>query len=624
MPHRNSIAAYLVAASALAAPLAAAAGEFALLSRSLIQGPARSAVFAGNGLVLGTGGGVAVFGDSNRLAEPAYLAIEGEPYDLCVRGSIVYVAAFTGGLRTIDISNPVIPVETHHSEISQAMRCASAGGALCVSDERKSVLHVFTLENPREPRFRESLKLSHPISALCAERDILAVAYGGTIEIFRCSAAGWLERAASIDLEEGATDAVIHDAVLLALTPGGRVLAWDLAAPGPPRPIEGFRHRGIVDIASGDGAGALLGASRMIIPFDVGREGGTARLRAGRALSLPPRPYGSRYASSGGGGAAARKPGRIAVSSGRVASIAPLDGIDVCAIGRKGLRHADFFPTRGIALGILVEGETVYLANGYDGVRIGRLESGGSISWLSHLQTRDARGVALAGGSLLIADGDGGIKVAEAGDPRKARLVGAYASPHYLSALVVRGERVYCAAGFGGVEILDVSKPRRPRLVWRGKFSEVRGVDADARHLYVADGYEGLHIFSLDGGEPRRVSTLDTPGWTADVVVAGDRAYLADGGRGVKAADVSMRERPRIVSSAPTGSVARQVRLDGATLFAAAFTRGVFAFDVSDPTRIVEAARFQTVHDARAVCAAGRLLCVASGAGGVYVLDYSR
>ena len=341
-------------------------------------------------------------------------------------------------------------------------------------------------------------------------------------------------------------------------------------------------------------------------------------------MTLPPRAYATPRAAPGGGGAAIREFRRVIVSADRIAAVAPFDGVDVHAIKRGKLRFLDFFPTRGFALGVAADDGIVYLANGYDGVRIGRIGSGGTIEWLAHVQTHDARGVAREGSSLFIADGEGGLKIADVGDPARARLVGAHTSPHYLSAVVVRGDRAYCAAGFGGVEIVDVSNPRRPRLVWRRDFSEVRGVDADERYLYVADAFEGFHIFSLDGPEPRHVSSLDTPGWNADVTVRGDAAYLADGGRGIVVADIADRGRPRILSSAPTGSVARQVRLEGATLFVAAYTRGILAFDVSDPARPAEVAQFQTVNDARGVCAADPFICVASGAGGLYVFAYTR
>ncbi len=617
------VAAFAAATGALAAFHADAAGRPALLSRSLVQGPARTAAFGAGGLVLGTGGGLAVFDDAGRLAEPVFLPLDGEPQDLCLRGNVAYVAAFTGGLVTIDLSDPKRPVASHRHEMAQASLCASAGGSLMVCDGRRRI-HVFTLENPREPRFEASRDLPHSIVAMRGEGDLLAIVYGSGADIFRAGAGGSLERAAAVALPADAKDAVIQQAVLCVLTAAGEILAWDIERPDDPKPLSGFKHRRIAGIAAGDGGGALLGAARTIIPFSVERSAGGARIRVRKAVGLPPRAVTATGTEGGCGPGSSREIVSIAVSSERIAAIAPLDGVGLYAIERNGLRALDFFPTRGYALGVAVEEGIVCVANGNDGVRIGRIGNDGTIGWISHLQTKDARGVALSGANLFVADGAGGIRAADVSDPARPRLVGAHASPFYMSALVVRGGRAYCAGGLGGAEIVDVSDPRRPRLVWRRAFSEVRGLDADERYLYVADGYEGLRIFALDGREPRQVSTLDTPGWTCDVSVAGDRAYLADGGRGIVVADVASRERPRIVGSAPTGAVARQVRLHGSSLYVAAFTEGLIAFDVSHPAHPVETVRFRTVGDARGVSIAGAHVLVACGAGGLYVLSHSQ
>jgi len=624
MLRRIGIAACIASTCAVMPPRPAAAGELVLLSRSLVQGPARAAVFGAGGLILGTGGGVAVFSGADRLEEPAFLPLDGEPHDLVLRGDILYAASFAGGLVTIDLSDPGRPVETNRREIAQAARCASAGGALFVCGANRA-LHVFSLENPREPHLRGSRELPHQVVSIPAEDDLLAIVYGRRVEILRADASGSLEPAASIELPADARDAVVRRGVLVVLTAAGEAFAWDIARPESPRPLGALKRRKISGVASGEGGCVLLGASRTIIPFDVERDGaGAARIRVGKAASLPPRVSPAPGTAGTGGSGASRAIERVIVSSGRIAAIAPLDGVDLYARDRAGLHSLDFFPTRGFAIDVATAGGLVYLANGNDGVRIGRLGDAGTVEWLSHLQTKDARGVAISGERLFVADGAGGLKTADVGDPARPRILGVHASPYYLSALVVRGGRAYCAGGLGGAEIVDVSDPRRPRLVWRRAFSEVRGIDADERYLYVADGYEGLRLFALDGPEPRLVSTLDTPGWTCGVAVDGDRAYLADGGRGVVVADLSSPERPRVAGASPTGSVARQVRFDGGYLFVAAFTRGALAFDVSDPALPREAARYQTAGDARGVSIAEDRVLVASGGGGLYVLSHSR
>jgi hypothetical protein len=308
----------------------------------------------------------------------------------------------------------------------------------------------------------------------------------------------------------------------------------------------------------------------------------------------------------------------------RLAVVAPFDGVRICGLDRGGPKLIGFFPTRGFAISLVAVDGVLYVANGYDGVRIGRVGRGGTVDWIGHMQTVEARDVALDGSHLFIADGTGGLKAADVSDPSRPKIVGRHASPYFMSALVVKDGRAYCAGGLGGVEIVDVAEPRRPKLVWRRDFSEVRGIDVDGRYLYFADGYEGCRIYSLGSGAPAAVSVLDTPGWNCDCFIVRNIAYLADGGAGISVVDVSDRKKPRTVGSLSLGTVARAVCPLGKTLFAAAHTRGVAAIDVSNPTRPSIAAWFDTADDARGIFADEDFVYAASGSGGVYVFKYSR
>jgi hypothetical protein len=125
-----------------------AASELALLSRTLIQGPARSVAFSGAGVIVGTGCGIAIFRNGDALRNPAYIPLEGEPGDIVVRGSLAYVAASSGGLVVLDISGPGAPKQTFRYGAIQAERCALAGGTLFVADAQ-SRLFLFDCADPR-------------------------------------------------------------------------------------------------------------------------------------------------------------------------------------------------------------------------------------------------------------------------------------------------------------------------------------------------------------------------------------------------------------------------------------------------------------------------------------------
>ncbi|MCX5754379.1 MAG: hypothetical protein NTW97_12205 [Candidatus Krumholzibacteria bacterium] len=618
-----------------------------LLSRTLIQGPARSIAFShdGNDVVVGTGCGIAVLRGKDGFRNPAFLPLDGEPLDMIVRGPVAYVAAAGGGLVVFKIFGPDAPREIFRHARIRAEKLALAQGALFAAD-MQGKLHTFEFIDSLELRFVETKQLPAAVISLAAEGDLLAIVHPDKVSICRIAPGGAIREISQVALGSapkspdgakagtGAKKGIISRKVLLVLTSAGDVQCWDLARPDRPAALEPLRVKGVADVAVSDGEGMLLTGLQFLLPFDVERPseaGGGARvkLKSGKGFSIESL---NRYAQplATGSPAASETDGETQRATGvfmagkRLAVVAPFDGVRVYDLDRGGATFIDFFPTRGFAISLVAADGLLYVANGYDGVRIGRVGRDGSIDWIGHIQTVEARDVALGGAYLFIADGMGGLKAADVSDPARAKIVGRHESPYFMSALVVKEGRAYCAGGLGGVEIVDVAEPRRPKLVWRRDFSEVRGIDVDGRYLYFADGYEGCRIYSLAAGAPAAVSVLDTPGWNCDCFVVRNIAYLADGGAGISVVDVSDRKKPRIVGSLSLGTVARAVHAFGKTLFAAAHTRGVAAIDVSNPSRPSFAAWYDTADDARGIFVDDNFVYAASGSGGVYVFRYSH
>lgn len=620
----------IVAALALAGSGGSpAAGEFELLSRTLIEGPAYTAAFSGDDLLLGTGSGVAVF-RGGSLENPAYLPLEGDPYAIVMNGSCAYVAAFSGGLVAIDVSDPGAPKETFRYRGVEAVTCAVAGGSLFVADSNNR-LFVFDVADPRAPRFRETKQLPFPARSLAAEGDILAITYQRKVGVFRAAPGGALQKLSEVPVESDAKKGMLRGGVLFILTAKGEVLCWNLDGTGRLAPRSPLEAKGVADIAVGESGGMLLTNLEFLLPFDIEHTGGPARggaavkLRIKKGFTLE---SVNRYAQPIATGSLTapqrQKAAGVFISAHRFAVITPFEGIRLYTLERNGARPLGSFATRGFAVNLLAEKGLLYVANGYDGVRIASVGRDGTLDWIGHLQTEEARDVALTGRNLIIADGEGGLKVADVSDPRKPRIIGRHASPYFMSALTVAGGRAYCAGGLGGVEIVGLAEAQRPKLLWRRDFSEVRGISVDGRYLYVPDGYEGFRVFSLAGREPAPLSVLDTPGWNCDCFVAGDTAFLADGGAGIIIVNVADRKNPRVIASLPLKTVTREVFARGKTLFAAAHTKGVAAIDISNPRKPALAAWYDTADDARGIFADDDFVYAASASGGVYIFRYHR
>jgi hypothetical protein len=612
-----------------------AAKGFELCSRTLVQGPARAVCFFDGGIILGTGGGLVVFPDSRSLQNPAFLAIDGEPYEIVVAGNIAYVAANNGGLRAIDLSDPAHPSEIFKYQTAQATSCARVGTRLFLADVR-SRFFIFDLDNPREPRLKETQSLPFPAVSLAADGALFAVIDAKKAEIFRVLPDGTLQKRCVVDAPSDVKKGLMAKGMLYLLTEQGEVLCWDIAKEQAPRALKALQIKNVVDIAVSETSGILLTRLGFLAPFELERKTGPGAetskttLKIGKAFDAKTIQETRRSAARGAGQSSPLQSAPseshlltgLFMSGKRFALMSAFESVRLCELDGAGARVLDRFATRGFAIDLIAAKGLLYVANAYDGVRIGSVDKNGAIDWIGHIQTEEARDVALGKNGLVIADGAGGIKIADVTDPRNPRIIGRHPSPYFISAVVVQGKRAYCAGGLGGVEIVDIADARRPRLVWREKFSEVRGIWVDGRYLYFADGFKGLRIFSLGGKKPVSLSVLDTPGWSCDCFVAKNDAYVADGGSGVLIAHVSDKKKPRVLGSVSVGSIAREIHLLGKTLFVASNTKGIAAVEVSNPKKPAVAAWYQTVDEGRGVFADDDFVYLASGSGGVYVFKY--
>ena len=100
------------------------AAELQLLSRSLFQKIPRDVVTTPQGLVLASGGALALVGPADNGGCYTFIPLDGEPYSLSTRGNIVYAAAMGKGLVTVDLDDPNAPAVTNTWDCPQATNIA--------------------------------------------------------------------------------------------------------------------------------------------------------------------------------------------------------------------------------------------------------------------------------------------------------------------------------------------------------------------------------------------------------------------------------------------------------------------------------------------------------------------
>ncbi|MDD3642506.1 MAG: hypothetical protein PHQ19_03475 [Candidatus Krumholzibacteria bacterium] len=610
----------IIAAAVCAAVSGCSAARLELVSRSLLQGPARGAAFFDGGVLLASGGAVLVVPDGFEPEDGFVLQLDGEPMEVAAAGRAAWAAARGAGLVAIDLADLSAPSAVLARRSPKANSCAASGRWLLLADDAGGLL-LFDIADPLRPSLSDSTGPGR-IGARCAASGaVFAVSAGDSVELYAVADDGALGRASSIVLPSAVRRCLFAGSALLVVGGDGTIRRFDASDPSHPLPLPAVPETDISDAAYDGRRGLALRRDGLLIPFSGagGQDDPSGNAFRDVLISLRRAIF-----PAGGAWGKRRFPGlSIEASANKCVFFGPEDGFHLFDLSRDSSEPAGSVETSGFAIEVFVRDGRVYLANGRGGLRIGRIDSAGSVAWTGRLPIADARDMTIAGDILVAACGRGGsryYRLDPAGEPRE---IGSVKSPFYLSAVATTGTLACFAGGLGGAEIVDFADPSRPRLVWRERFSEVRGLDTDGERLYLCDGFEGIRIFSLGpAGRPAPLSRLDTPGWCCDACISGRTLYIAEGGNGVAAVDVSDPAAPVMLGSVRVGAIAREVHARGSTLFVASQINGIAAVDFSDPRAPVIAAHHPSVDDARGVFDDGRFVYLASGSGGLYIFRY--
>ena len=182
------------------------------------------------------------------------------------------------------------------------------------------------------------------------------------------------------------------------------------------------------------------------------------------------------------------------------------------------------------------------------------------------------------------------------------------------------------ADDWAGFKIIDVSDPSRPREVGRWDTpGYAEGIAVAGEFAFIADGGGGLRVIDVSNPErPFEIAKNDTAGYAYDVVVSGGVVYLADGDSGMRIFVVSRSGAAEIGHFLPERRAfqVRAVDVSGRYAYVAAGYAGVSVVNISDPRKPVEVAHVGLSHGARSIKVSGSRAYV-GGRRGVTVLDIS-
>ncbi|MBN2184020.1 MAG: hypothetical protein JW746_01700 [Candidatus Krumholzibacteriota bacterium] len=622
---RKGIIISVVALASMLRTGVTAGGSFELLSRTLLQGNITAASFYEEGIIVASGAALAVAYPSESIPEYKLLPLGGEIRDLAVNGKYAYAAARNFGLVTIDLSDPHNPKETDTFAISQPSGLAIASDRLIVLVVRKG-LYIFSLSDPAKPELTEKLELDPGAVSIGASNKMIAVFYSEKTILYDIGKDRPAGEPLIIKSPGGQGRGYITGSILFTFHRRGLTKIYDISGSGPPRKTADMPIDDISSISFDGHKGIALTEEGKLIPFTYSK----GEVRTAKQLEVDmTQACGIKTAKTDILSILKSRKrshtvpgGALAVAAGKIASFGPEEGLYLFNIDGDNICPVSHIPNGGFAFDLVADSGWLYVANGSDGIRTGKVGIDGNVEWKGHFKSTVARDIAVSGDLLLLADGGDGLKVIDIKDPADPFQIGSISSPYFLSAVVTRGTLAFLAGGMGGAEIVDFSDPKKPKAVWRKDFSEVRGVFADEEYFYFSDGFEGFHIYKVNGEKTELVSKYNTSGWNDDLFVSGNMIYLAEGGNGLYIADIKDRKTPVMLGSVDIGSIAREIHLWGNTVFIASHKKGITAVDVSDPHKPFIAARHRSADDARGVFADGNFVYLASGAGGVYIFRY--
>jgi len=143
----------------------------------------------------------------------------------------------------------------------------------------------------------------------------------------------------------------------------------------------------------------------------------------------------------------------------------------------------------------------------------------------------------------------------------------------------------------------------------------------DSDRLYVAAGGAGLHALDVSEGTLRYIRTYHDRGYYRNLKVSGSKAYVADGNRGLVVLDIT-QDVPVTVWELG-GVKGKGVHVEGDKAYLAAAGDGLYIFDIADPDGPKLLGRSGALENAWDVWVHGGFAYVADRYKGVSVIDVS-
>ncbi len=182
--------------------------------------------------------------------------------------------------------------------------------------------------------------------------------------------------------------------------------------------------------------------------------------------------------------------------------------------------------------------------------------------------------------------------------------------------MAVQGTRAYAGEG-ASLVAYDISVPAVPVRLGRVRLNgAIEGVVANATHVFVASGAEGVHV--VDASVPSTMTLLATwngAGHSRGLALDGTRLYVADGAGGLRILDVTAPGSPSMLGGLATVGPVRAVSVSGSTAYVLDQHAGLLIVNVATPSAPVVLGTCDLVSAGEGLALSGSFAFVAGSAG---------
>ncbi|MFW9992466.1 MAG: hypothetical protein ACFFD4_10515 [Candidatus Odinarchaeota archaeon] len=217
-----------------------------------------------------------------------------------------------------------------------------------------------------------------------------------------------------------------------------------------------------------------------------------------------------------------------------------------------------------------------------------------------------------------------GVRVVNITDPSNPVIVSTYGTPTAYG-VAVDGDYCYVGAGSSGLVVLNVQNPASPSFAGGGGVTGLSHgtLFVDGDYVYVCDGNinVGFRIYDISNPASPSYKSYYRPGtYCVDVVVSGDTAYLLTD-LALFVLDVSNPSSISVLGSCSTPTQGKQLILDGDRVYVADADNIVRIIDVSNPNSPVQVDSYTfSYYGAYDIELAGDYMYVAQSIGGLQVI----